>query len=38
MSTIASARSLLSLGFSSSNGLSRQASETPMPPNLAFQA
>ena len=36
-SSICSARSFFSLAFSSSKALSRLASETSMPPNLAFQ-
>jgi hypothetical protein len=38
LSSIASARSRFSLAFSSSSCLSRLASETSIPPNLAFQA
>jgi hypothetical protein len=38
LSSIASARSRFSLPFSSSNAFSRWASDTLMPPNLAFQA
>ena len=36
-SSMASANSFLSLRFSSSSALSRLASDTSMPPNLAFQ-